>query len=105
MENIYFTSYTLDGAFEHVSFEQIRKFKNCIARTENSGSEGYYVEVVRWNVKANQYQKFAFCKFLGEEILDLSGLECAKLVTDTLNNTWENDTEPIFHYFKSWDGE
>ena len=36
-----------------------------IARVEDSGSEGFYVEVARWSDKLKGWARFAFYKFLG----------------------------------------
>jgi hypothetical protein len=37
-----------------------------LARVEKSGSEGFYVEVARWNETNQSYQRFCFLKLFNE---------------------------------------
>lgn len=38
------------------------------ANAENSGCEGHYCEVARWNTNNHRFERFAFCKFFGGEM-------------------------------------
>lgn len=70
----------------HLDWWQIRRVHDIFARAENSGSEGYYVEIAKWHPKAKQWQKFAFQKFLGGEVWrDLGALETAVRVAAMVN--------------------
>ncbi len=88
----------------HIKVSELIKIKDeCIARVENSGSEGIYCEIARWNPKTQKYQRFAFAKFLGGEILDWDYKTCAKNVTEYLNDAWEIcEDEPIIHHMEDW---
>ncbi len=44
-----------------------REHGDLLARAENSGSEGYYVEVARWSYKRDRWERFCCVKFLGGE--------------------------------------
>lgn len=93
-------------ALDRISLNELKEVEGCVARTENSGSEGYYCEVVRWNDKAGKYQRFAFCKFLGGELHEIiDDLDSANIVTDTLNKCWSAHHEGIFHSLSNWKEE
>ena len=98
-----FTPYG-ENSFASITVSELMKIKGeCIARTENSGSEGYYCEIARWNPKIRKYQRFAHHKFLGGEIPDNDGLTCATKVTDVLNLSWDVDDEiAIIHHMDDW---
>ena len=66
LNNLHFSLYGKD--IKDISFEDLKNTSDCFARTESSGSEGYYVEVTRWNSEKSKWQRFAFLKFLGGEI-------------------------------------
>ena len=101
MNNFNFMSY---GSQKYIDLNTLKKVEGCIARTEDSGSEGYYTEIARWNPKVNKFQKYAFCKFLGGEIEDTNDLTCANKVTEELNKVW-GENNSLIHYLESWSGE
>jgi len=59
----------------NVSLRTLLKVKSLWARAENSGSEGCYVEVAKWNFVSNRWERFAFEKFFGGEMWDDLGDE------------------------------
>jgi hypothetical protein len=88
--------------FGSLSIDDLLKL-NCIARTEDSGSEGCYCEIARWNIKEKKFQRFAFCKFLGGEIENQDAFGCADHVTNLLNKKWNNkEIQKLAHDLK-WD--
>lgn len=45
-----------------IALNELLKIDDLFAKVENSGSEGYYVEVARFNEVKGTYQRYAFCK-------------------------------------------
>jgi len=74
-------------AFEFVSSDTLIKDSDCVARVEQSGSEGFYVEVAKWNEDYQQWMRHAFKKFFQQE--------AAKLWAARINAT--NEMVQIFH--------
>ncbi len=63
-----------------------KSFNGMIARAENSGSEGCYVEVAAWNPFVGRWERIAFAKYFQDEIAEgLSAYECAKITADLIN--------------------
>jgi len=53
---------------EHAALcEHNRREGDLLARAENSGSEGYYVEVARWSFERERWERYCHFKFLGGE--------------------------------------
>jgi hypothetical protein len=62
------------------------KETGLLARAEDSGCEGCYVEVARWNDDARQWQRYAFLKcFGGEDGIDGSSRETADRIAAAIN--------------------
>ena len=79
----------------HVGIDDLSAMTDIICRIETSGSEGFYVEVARWSADAKQYRRYAFCKFLGGEILpDAGALDNAR---EALRLIGTYEYEPIIH--------
>ncbi|KXS55129.1 MAG: hypothetical protein AWU57_475 [Marinobacter sp. T13-3] len=49
-------------AFATVSLAELANHDGTLARVEESGSEGFYVEVARWDAAADQWARYAFLK-------------------------------------------
>ena len=78
-------TYITYGAMQQLFEENPGEF---FVRAENSGSEGCYVEVARWNWDACRWQKFAFLKCLGGELggdSDLNGEQTAAWIVRVLS--------------------
>ena len=98
-------SFTLygDGYSSIVVSELMKIDGECIAKLEDSGSEGHYCEIARWNPKTQKYYRYAFAKFLGGEILDWDGKTCATNTTEYLNKVWHIDEEiSLIHHLDDW---
>lgn len=54
----------------HVTWKQLVRIPFLLARAEESGCEGCYVEIAKWNPHAGRYERFAFQKFFGGELWD-----------------------------------
>ena len=85
-----------DYYFGGVKCYSICQMDDVFARAEESGCEGMYVEVAKWNEKNKQWQRYAFFKFLGGEIGDdLSCEEEARIVAEMINKG--RDSESFIH--------
>jgi len=89
---------------KHADLLKLAATGELLARVENSGCEGYYVEVARWNVKDKAWQRYAFEKFLGGEIEELSDRECAVKVADEINTAARNEDASFIHDLPVWGG-
>ena len=56
------------------------------ARAEDSGCEGVYVEVARWNDKARQWQRFAFEKFFDGDVEGETAWQRAEWIAAKVNH-------------------
>lgn len=74
-------------SFEEL-LEQAKQDGMLLARAEESGCEGCYVEVARWNDGARQWQRYAFLKcFGGEDGIDDGGAcETAERIAASIND-------------------
>ncbi len=81
------------------------------ARAENSGCEGCYVEVARWNQEANEWQRFCFEKVFGGEDLkldqqigdDACGAEStAERIANRINAISRHSHVALVHHFPTW---
>jgi len=100
MEELRFILY---GDYKSIPLSEFKNTSHCYARVENSGCEGYYVEVARWNEDINKWQRYAFAKFLGGEIPDCDGLTCATNVVSSLNERWNDEsTFDVIHNLDNW---
>lgn len=69
-----------------VSLRSLLKVKDLWARAEQSGCEGCYVEVAKWNAGSQRWERFAFEKFFGGEMWDgLNAEETAMRVAAIIN--------------------
>jgi hypothetical protein len=64
--------YLLYGtSWEYINHESLcdlnREYGNFLARAEDSGSEGCYVEVAKWSCKRNRWERYCCKKFLRGE--------------------------------------
>jgi hypothetical protein len=77
--------------------EKLGSELDLLARVENSGSEGEYCEVARWDVVWH-WTRYAFCKFLGGEGLT------AQEAADRINNAcWHKGKAPLIHGLPNYD--
>ncbi len=84
---------------KRVWLRQLCRVKNIMARAENSGCEGIYVEVAKWNFHSNRWERFAFHKFFGGELWeDLSAVQTAVRVAAIINRAaMQWDLAPSHH--------
>lgn len=84
-----------------------------VARAENSGCEGCYIEVARWNPSANQWQRYAFLKVFGGEDLNPEfedenggqdeGSEATAIrIASHINASFDGDEARFIHTFPDW---
>lgn len=65
-----------------------RETHELFARAENSGSEGTYAEVARWNHSARQWQRYAFLNCFGTDTEN--SMEEATRYVDQINALQHN---------------
>ena len=63
------------AAFEGIPVTELMADPDVVARVECSGSEGYYVECIRWSDSASEWQRYAFLKLF--EIEEANRFEAA----------------------------
>lgn len=88
---IHYTRYSDKG--ESINHKELcelnQKTQDYLARAENSGCEGCYVEIARWSYDRLHWERFAFMKFLGGEDRDREDWAVdvlAEFYTDEINN-------------------
>ena len=102
------TSFSLYGSAGAKTVPAVQLFDpaikgELIARMENSGSEGYYVEVARWNDNPMRWERFAFEKFLGGEYGNsCTAAACAREMTELLNRFHQEEDAPLIHHMPNW---
>ena len=102
MRYAYYGNAAMTG-IEHTALcEHNRKNGDLLARAENSGSEGCYVEVARWSYERNRWERFCFVKFLGGEDREREDWPVAKLAehhANEINNAARSgqDRLPLIH--------
>lgn len=79
---------------------------SLFARAENSGSEGCYCEVARWNLKTHRFERFAFLKCFGGEWTDeiTSAGETAAKFADAINNAGHHGLS-VVHVMPQYSGD
>jgi hypothetical protein len=93
----------------HKGFDllEILEYEDLLARAENSGCEGTYVEVAIWSACRQRWERFAFEKFFGGEIKefpDLRSYETAKMVADFINERQGTAASSFIHNLPSFEG-
>lgn len=63
----YYGNSKMSGIEHEALCEHNREHGDLLARAENSGCEGCYVEVARWSEKRQRWERFCHIKFLGGE--------------------------------------
>lgn len=60
-----------DGPMGSITLDELKaenaKTGLLLARAENSGCEGCYVEVAKWNTETDRWERYAFEKYFGGE--------------------------------------
>lgn len=74
--------------YDAVTLDELSKDEDAVARVEQSGSEGFYVEVARWNEDANRWERYAFLKVFEQGV--------ASALERTINGA-SPSMSPIFH--------
>ncbi len=103
-----FSLYTVDGQLSRgVSLADLLKVASewCLfARAEDSGSEGCYVEVARWNAKTHRWERFAFEKCFGGEDGNEPGSAhaTAARVASHINDASGNGDTGLIHGMPTW---
>lgn len=72
-----------------------------VARAENSGCEGCYVEVARWNWNYQQWQRFAFTKVFGRDGNE-SAFDYASKLAAAINTAGDAEYAPLVHRLPNW---
>lgn len=68
-----------------------------LARSEDSGSEGRYCEVARWNERTSRWERFAFYKYLDDPLDD------ANAAANVINRAaWHYGDRPLVHIMPDW---
>jgi len=80
---------------KQLSFDELIKVKDCVARVECSGSEGYWVEIARWS-----YDKRKWCRWAFDKYFDLDE---ANWICDKLNSVWNSINASIFHSLENYE--
>jgi len=99
--------YSLYGRLcARISREQLlaeqRRDGMLFARTEQSGSEGCYVEVARWSEARGRWERYAFLKFLnGDDPHFPSCVEAASRYAGEINAP-ALPHAPIIHRMPTW---
>jgi hypothetical protein len=87
---------------------------SIMARAENSGCEGCYVEVARWSEKEQRWERYCFNKVFGGEDLRLEhqtagyevGAEAtAERIAARINLASGNAYMPLIHRLPNWGGQ
>jgi hypothetical protein len=113
-EYLDFCLYTGDGATfgRTISVADLRErftSGDFLARAENSGSEGCYIEVARWSDTREQWERFAFLKVFGGEVTsarDLSSDETAEKIASLLNaECTRANGRTMIHNLPTWQEE
>ena len=64
-------SYSIYGGGRNITLDELKAENDrggmLLARAENSGSEGCYVEVAKWNESTERWERYAFEKYFGGE--------------------------------------
>lgn len=96
---------------EHAALcERNRQEGDLLARAENSGCEGFYVEVARWSFKRERWERFCFFKLLGgedRERPDWTPKQLAERYAREINDAY-NDNQgdlALIHNLFNWLGE
>lgn len=71
---------------------------DLLARPENSGSEGIYCEVARWNHATDRWERFAFRKYLGGA-QDQDARDAANEIN---NAAWHYGDMTVVHRMPNW---
>lgn len=78
--------------FRHLNAKKLLRIPGLFARAEDSGAEGCYVEIAKWNRHSRRYERFAFEKFFGGELwADLSAELTAARVAAIINIASESN--------------
>ena len=68
---MHYAHYNNDDPWQHSDHaalcERNKQEGDLLARAENSGCEGFYVEVARWSFKRDRWERYCHFKFLGGE--------------------------------------
>jgi len=84
-----------------------REHGDLLARAENSGCEGHYVEVARWSYKRERWERYCHCKFLGgddRERADWPPKKLAEHYAREINDAY-NDNQAdlaLIHKLPNW---
>ncbi len=93
---------------EHAALcERNRQEGDLLARAENSGGEGFYVEVARWSFKRERWERYCFAKLLGgedRERPDWTPKQLAERYAREINDAFnENQADlALIHILPNW---
>jgi hypothetical protein len=107
-------NFTVYGAgWQCISYADLlkhaREHKDLMARAENSGCEGCYIEVARWNQTTERWERYCFEKVFGGEHSEkadarVSSFETAQKFADEINDAacCHPHNYPWVHYMPNW---
>jgi hypothetical protein len=98
-----YSSYGTFGGISHKSLLELAKKKCLWARAENSGSEGCYCEIARWNEKSEAWERYCFEKFFGND--KETCWEEASRYADEINAVAGTDAISVIHRLPNYSGE
>lgn len=115
---ISFNHYGSSMALRHIPLADLLKAAEAgdvFARSEDSGCEGVYVEVAKWNGRTNRWERFVFDKLFGGEDLTpeeqdaappgderLSAWATADRVTARINAASRQGYVALVHHFPDY---
>lgn len=106
---MHFSRYFNETPVQSISLRALLDGVVCgdlMARAEESGCEGCYIEVARWNDKLRQWQRFAFEKVFGGEEGGQDGesaRDAAIRIANRINQAHGVDFVPLIHTLPSWE--
>lgn len=108
-----FTEYGTGG--KHLTMEallELAKEGDLVARAEESGSEGCYIEVIRWkhgdDCHTGEWRRYCFEKVFGGEHPSekddarVSARATAGKYVKEINDVFGNGFVSVFHKFPTW---
>lgn len=69
-----------------IKVSELRDMQDVRAETADSGCEGMYCEVAKWNERKKRWERFAYQKFFGND--EMSEHEEADMYTQYINKGW-----------------
>jgi hypothetical protein len=85
----------LRKCLKSLTWKQLIRIPGLFARAEDSGCEGCYVEIAKWNRHTGRYERFAFDKFFGGELWQDASAETTAARVATMVNLASRSDIPL----------